>query len=396
MERNWSAVASVALGTFVMVTSEFLPIGLLSTISNEMGVSRGQAGLMVTVPGAVAALAAPGLLLAVGHVDSRLILVTLTGLIGASNLTVALAGSFSVVLLGRVLLGLGVGGIWAYAAAIGRRLVPAEAGDSAVTMILTGISVGTVLGVPIGTLLAASLGWRTVFGLAAGAAVLVVGLQWTLLPSLTGSRPPSLRAILAVAAIPMALIGFAASALTAAGHFASYTFIEPQLTSVGQFSAHGLSWTISAYGLAGVVGTVVAGRAVRGDLRRAFAATAFLMAISIAVVGLFGGRATLSVAGVVVWGACFGAVGVCVQTWIYRAAPAAFEAGSALTVTVFQTALASGAFGGGLLVDQFGLRSAFMAGSALTLGCAVLLITTRPAVGPSSFALPSPATKGRP
>jgi predicted MFS family arabinose efflux permease len=100
---------AIAIGTFVMVTSEFLPIGLLGAMAKDTGVSTGHAGLMVTIPGMVAALAAPALTLSVGRLDRRWLLLVLTGLIVLADLTVAFATDLGTVLLGRVMLGLALG-----------------------------------------------------------------------------------------------------------------------------------------------------------------------------------------------------------------------------------------------------------------------------------------------
>jgi MFS family permease len=108
-ERQWLAVLAIAIGTFVMVTSEFLPIGLLGTMAGDLHVSTGRAGLMVTIPGMVAALSAPALTLSVGRLDRRLLLLFLTGLIVLADVTVALASDLGTVLLGRVMLGLALG-----------------------------------------------------------------------------------------------------------------------------------------------------------------------------------------------------------------------------------------------------------------------------------------------
>jgi MFS family permease len=169
--RAWLAMASVALGSFAMVTSEFLPIGLLGAIARDMGVAEGRAGLMVTVPGFTAAFAAPAATLLAGRLDRRTLLLVLSALILGSNLLVAGAHGFGMLLAGRVLLGLCVGGFWALAAAVGRRLVPEASGDHATAIVLAGISAGTVLGVPLATAIGNSLGWRGAFVVvAAGAA----------------------------------------------------------------------------------------------------------------------------------------------------------------------------------------------------------------------------------
>lgn len=122
--KAWLAVLSVALGAFVFVTSEFLPIGLLTQISAGLRVSHGTAGLMVTIPGLVATFAAPLMTIGAGRVDRRILVLGLTGLLVTSNMTSALASNFAVMLAGRVMFGISVGGFWTIAVTLGTRLVP--------------------------------------------------------------------------------------------------------------------------------------------------------------------------------------------------------------------------------------------------------------------------------
>ena len=105
----WLAVGSIAVGTFAMVTTEFLPIGLLTDIGSDLQVSDGTAGLMVTMPGVLAAFAGPALIVASGRLDRRTVMVWLTALLVASNLLAAFAPNFATVLVARLLLGLCVG-----------------------------------------------------------------------------------------------------------------------------------------------------------------------------------------------------------------------------------------------------------------------------------------------
>src|SRR4051812_29038602 len=121
----WLAVLSIAVGAFALVTTEFLPVGLLPSIAAELGVTEGVAGLMVTIPGLMGALAAILVTVGIGKTDRRYAIWGLTATLIVSNLIVALSHSFPLVLFGRALLGVGVGGFWAIGPALGTRLVPA-------------------------------------------------------------------------------------------------------------------------------------------------------------------------------------------------------------------------------------------------------------------------------
>lgn len=111
--RSWLGVASIALGVFVVVTAEQLPIGLLTSVSRDIGVSEGQVGLLVTLPGLIAALAAPLIPLAIGGLDRRLALLGLMVLMAGASVFSAFAPNYSMLLASRFLVGLSIGGFWA-------------------------------------------------------------------------------------------------------------------------------------------------------------------------------------------------------------------------------------------------------------------------------------------
>jgi predicted MFS family arabinose efflux permease len=137
-------VLSIALGTFVLVTSEFLPIALLSSISQSLDLSKGVVGLTVMIPGLIAAGAAPALAMLAGRLNRKTVLTCLTLLTTLSNLIVALAPNLTWLLVGRIFLGVAVGGFWTFSVAAGRRLVDERSGARATALISAGISIGTV------------------------------------------------------------------------------------------------------------------------------------------------------------------------------------------------------------------------------------------------------------
>jgi len=317
-------------------------------------------GLAVTVPGIIAAAAAPALTILAGRLDRRVVLLPLTSLIVASNLVVTFASSLSVLLVGRILLGLTVGGFWAFAIATGRRLVPEASGGRATSIISAGISIGTVCGVPAGALLGDIFGWRVAFAVAGGIAVLVLFAQMALLPKIKATQAIGLGHLAGLFKVRLAQIGLVATLLLAAGHFAAYTYFEPFLRQVTRMEQAMITIALVLYGVAGLAGTFLGEAAIARNVRLAFGGTALLLGFVVPLAPAVGNNTGLALCLVALWGLAFGSVPVCVNIWMYQASPEAYEGGSALIVTVFQIALATGAFGGGLLVDRAGLTTAFL------------------------------------
>ncbi|HHQ4314147.1 TPA: MFS transporter [Serratia fonticola] len=362
----WLAIFSLTVACFVMVTTEFLPIGLLTNIAPSLDVSTGKAGLMVTIPGVVAAVAAPVLSLLSGRLDRRLLMQGLSALLIISNLVSALAVNFPMMLLGRVLLGVCVGGFWSFAANYGRHLVPVASQGRATALILSGISVGAVCGVPAGALIGDLFGWRAAFFGSSVLAGIVLLAQMRLLTSVPASRPVTPSDLLSPLRLPMARIGLIAIVLLFVGHFAAYTYLRPLLQQVFVLSPSAISLQLLAYGAIGLLGTFLGERLAEHSLRATFILITAMLA-SILIVSPFLSGIPGATLMVLVWGLAFGAVPVCATNWMFAAVPQAPEAGQALLVSVIQIALASGALLGGEVVDWQGVSSAMLFGGSLIL-----------------------------
>ncbi|WP_431780827.1 MFS transporter [Streptomyces chumphonensis] len=372
--RGWLAVAAVTLGIFTVMTAELLPVGLLTPIGGELRVSDGTAGLMVTVPGLVAAVAAPVLAVGAGRLDRRLVLCALMALVGAAHLLSAVAGHFAVVLGARVLLGVSIGGFWAFAGGLALRLVPARHVGRATSVIFAGVSAASVLGVPLGTLTGELGGWRTAFAALGALALAVLGGLVLLLPPLPAERglsPADLVGLLRSNA--GVRTGLALTFLVVTGHFLAYTFVRPLLQGRYGIGDDLVGVLLLAYGGAGLAGNFLVGGAAARAARPALLLVAGGLAAVLAALALTtGGTAgTLLLLG---WGLAFGGVSVGLQSWFLAAAPAATLAATSLFVAAFCLSIALGAFLGGRLVDSVSLSAPLWVGAALALVAAVAVV----------------------
>ncbi|WP_158244294.1 MFS transporter [Trinickia dabaoshanensis] len=365
--RGWFSVAAVSFGTFALVTSELMPIGLLPKIAAGVSAAEGNAGLTITIPGLVAAFAAPALLVASRRLDRRWLLWLTSALLIASNLIVASAATLSTLLAGRVLLGIGIGGFWAIGAAVARRLVPPESVGRATALVFSGVSAGTVIGLPAGTLLGELFGWRLAFTGAAILGGIALAAQLYLLPKLAATDAVGLWQLPAVARTPKARIALVAVALAIGGQFMAYTYLASFLEGHASISPSMVSAVLLAYGVAGLAGNTIAGELVQRDVRKVLAGSGLLVAATILSLPLTGSHPLIAIALVVIWGAGFGAVPVSLQTAMFMAAPKLPEGGSALFVSTFQLALASGAFLGGVAVNSSSITLAMLLGGAAVL-----------------------------
>jgi predicted MFS family arabinose efflux permease len=373
-DSAWLAVLTVAVGAFALVTTEFLPVGLLPAIAASLHVSEGVAGLMVTVPGLLGTVSAPLITIGSGRLDRRFVLWSLMGLLAAANLIVALAPTFLTALIGRVLLGIAVGGFWTIGAAIGPRLVAEASATRATSFIFAGISLGTVAGVPAGALVGHLVGWRVAFG-AAGVATLVVLLaQMVLLPVVKPTRAVGRHELPALFRVPKARVGLVATAFIFVGQFAAYTYITPFLVEVSRMNAPTVTVLLLAYGATGFIGNIVGAWGAARNVRAAVAVMAVVLGGSLLILPLFGANQIAATILIGIWGLAFGAMPITTQIWMFKAAPDALEGSSALFVSTAQISLASGALVGGVAVDHLGIPSAMVVGGLFSVVTAAVMV----------------------
>lgn len=363
----------VATGTFTIVTTEMLPVGLLSPMARDLRVPEGGAGLAVTLPGMVAAVSALAVALGVRRLDRRVLLCSLAGLLAVANTVTVVAPSLGVLLAARVLVGVAIGGFWAIAAGLAPRLVPEKQRGTATAIVFSGVAVASVLGVPAGAFVAQAAGWRAAFGAAAVLALVVLVLMAAVLPPLPATTPFRPSDLPRVLRLPAIRLGVALTVLIVAGHFAAYTYVRPVLEQLGGVKAAWIGPMLLAYGLAGIAGNFLAGRTAVRDPRR----TLLVQAVTIALVTVV--LAVTSVPPLVpllVWGVAYGGVSVSLQTLLSSERDAPPEAASSLMSAFFNGSIALGALVGGRITDGPGLTPLLYTAAALTALAALLATAT--------------------
>jgi predicted MFS family arabinose efflux permease len=363
--RSWFAVLSVAVGSFAFVATEYMPVGLLPQIARELGVTPGTAGLMVTTPGIIAAISAPVLLLAAGRINRRLILLLLSVLLLASNVISALAPSFAIMLVGRALLGASLGGFWTVALGASGQLVREEQAARASATIFMGITLATVIGVPLGTLIADLTSWRVSFFATAVLAAAALASQAIFLPSLppkAAMRVSDFGAMLSRANVRRSLLMVG---LLFGAHFSSYTYIAPFLERNAALAAPWITAVLLGFGVVGFVANFAVSATVSRHLKESLFAMGAL--VMVALVGLPWLQASHAgvIATVMAWGIAYGAIPLCLSIWMQLTSPDRPEAGSSLFVSVVQIAIALGSFTGGEVVDHLGIPSTMHLGAVL-------------------------------
>jgi predicted MFS family arabinose efflux permease len=382
-ERNaWPAVVSIALGTFALVFSELIPVGLLSDISGHLGVSLGTGGLMIVVPAVTAAVAAPLLTLCSARLERRSVLVGLSALVVVSDAIGGIAPGIGVMLAARAVLGICVGGFWVFGAGAAITLVREQARGTAVAVVSSGIFIATVASLPAASLIGTLTTWRAAFAVAAGIALIAVAAQLAAVPRLGPGGRVRPRSLLTVLTLPVPRIGLVAAAAIFFANFAAYTYIGPLLHVRAGLGASAITLVLLGFGLAGAASNFTAGVTVRRHLRATLMGSGLLIAVSALLLATVTGARPLTIPLVAVWGLGFGAVPVAAQSWMARAMPANVEGGLALFVSALQGSLAAGSAVGGIVYDSEGPSGALIVAAVIAaLGALTLLSRAGAAIG---------------
>ena len=372
----WGAVFAVTLGVFALITAEFLPASLLTPMAASLGVTEGMAGQTVTATAAIALVTSLVISVLTRNIDRRIVLLSFSVLLVASNLLVAFAPTLSLVLVGRVLLGIAIGGFWTMSAAVAMRLVPEALVPRALSIIFSGVSVATVAAAPLGSYFGHIIGWRNVFLIATVIGVLAFFWQLVVLPKMAPTGSARMGTLVDVMKRPVMRAGMLSVLLVFTGHFAFFTYLRPFLEVVTGVSVNGLSLILLGFGVANFIGTSLAGFMLERSLRMTLLLMPLAMgAIALALVAL--GRAPIADALLVaLWGMAFGAVPVAWSTWITKTVPDEAESGGGLIVAAVQFAITLGAAAGGVVFDHTGASGVFVGAGAVLLVAAAMIFAS--------------------
>jgi len=385
------SLAVLAAAAFVYVTAEIMPVGALPAIAADLEVSVAVVGTLLASYALVAAVATVPLVRWTAFWPRRRTLLFTLVCLTVSQVISALAPTFAVLGLGRVMCALTHGLMWSVIAPIGVRLVPDTHAARATMAVYLGTGLALVVGSPLTAAMSSQWGWRpAVAAIAGAAAVVTVAARLVLppmvLPAIAGHGPNPRRPWhqhnrrLLVMCL-LTLVGVTA-------HFISYTFIVVIIGDIVGVSGPGLAWLLAGYGVAGLTAMAVLARP--GDRHPRLAVTACLAVLTmvlaaLAVLGLIGGGSAalvaLGVVAIIGWGATATAVPPMLQSAAMRHSPADPDSASGLYVAAFQVGIMAGSLLGGLLYEHAG--EPVMLASSAGLIAAVLVAVL---AGPNLFA----------
>ncbi|MFB7288633.1 MFS transporter [Actinacidiphila glaucinigra] len=371
------ALLALAIGAFGIGTTEFVIMGLLPEVATDFGVSVPTAGLLVTGYGLGVMIGAPIMTLLGTKVSRKNMLMLLMGVFVLGNLVSALAPAFGVMMAGRILASFTHGAFFGIGSVVAADLVAPEKKARAISMMFAGLTVANVIGVPLGTFIGQSAGWRTTFFVVAGLGVVGLAGVLKLVPDMPKPQGVRLRHELGAFRNVQVLLAMAMTVLGFGGVFAAITYIAPMMTEVTGFADSSITWLLVLFGAGMVVGNLIGGkyadRALMPMLYTALGALA-------AVLALFTLTAHNELtAGVTIF--LIGALGFAtvppLQKRVLDQASGAPTLASAVNIGAFNLGNALSAWLGGVVIAAgHGYTSPNLVGAALTASALVLAVVS--------------------
>ncbi|MDO2948787.1 MFS transporter [Aeromonas simiae] len=383
------ALFALTLSAFAIGTTEFVIVGLVPTIAEQLAVSLPSAGLLVSLYALGVAIGAPVLTALTARLPRKWLLVALMGVFTLGNLFAWQAPDYGTLVMARVLTGLTHGVFFSIGSTIATGLVAREKAASAIAIMFSGLTVALVTGVPLGTWIGQHFGWRETFLVVSLlGAIALLGSLLLIPANLPKGEAARFKDQLSVLTKAPLLKVYAKTALGYGGSFTAFTFLAPILQQVSGLSANAVSLVLLAYGASVAIGNIWGGKladrlgAVRA-LRVMFAG----LALVLLALNFTASSPVLVVLTVLVWGAfAFGNVPglqVLVVQEAERHAPKAVDVASGLNIAAFNIGIALGSVVGGATVEHLGLIHTPWIGALIVLMALALTYTGRRADAPA-------------
>jgi DHA1 family inner membrane transport protein len=345
------AVYALTAGAFGIGTTEFVIMGLLMQVAADLQVSIASAGLLISGYALGVFVGAPLLTAATGRLPRKAVLVGLMVLFTLGNLACALAPDYTLLMAARVVTSLAHGTFFGVGAVVATGLVAPERKASAISVMFTGLTVATLLGVPAGAWLGLHFGWRSTFWAVTAIGIVATVVIAALVPRERNAPVPvPLRKELASILNPQVLLGLLMTVLGFGGMFTVYTYIQPLLTQVTGFTDAAVSPILLMLGVGMIVGNLIGGRWADRRLRAALLGTLLLLALVMAAMGLVLEQRWAMVAFTGLLGAAAFATVSPLQLWVLQKAGAAQSLASSLNIGAFNLGNALGAWLGGVVI----------------------------------------------
>ena len=377
MDRNllksWLHISGLALGAFIFVSSELMPIGLLPEISEGLDKSEPITGRLVTSYAWLVAILSLPLTVVTAKMDRRKLLLVLLLIFSAGNIFSGQATSYTAMLISRSAVAAAHAIFWAITPPLAARLAPLGRYTYGLTAISAGCTLAIVMGVPLGTYIGHNLGWRTSFNIVGGTGLLIAILFFFILPALPSISGGNLRSVFSIIRNKSLMAIFFITIFMVTADFTPYTYLVPYLSIVVGLLHNTVVVVLLIIGATGIIGAAIGGKYADKCLRRLLLVTSF--AYFGALFGLYFTNSTTigTVILMIVWSIAVTILGITFQSWILKLIPGAADQAMAIYSGVYNIGIGLGAFMGGLAFDYIGVEYLGFSGAIFLIPAIVLI-----------------------
>ena len=368
---SWFIFGLMASVTFVGILSELVPSGILPQMTEGLGVEESDVGFMVGVYALASAIAAIPLVSATLAFNRKTLLMALLVGFAASNVVVGLSSSYPVIIGARIVGGICAGVMWPMIAAYGTRLAPANMHGKAITVIMSGNTLGISIGLPAMTAIGLAFGWRSVFLVLGAVVALIAVLSYLYLPEVKGEKLSKGNSPLAVLKMPSMLVILLLTFLSVAAHYGIYTYITLLVEWIG--FAGGIGAALLIFGIGSVISVVVSAKYIDAHLRPLIVSMLGVGGISMALFLAFKGTIGISHAAFFLWGLAFGPLVTMYQTAVTKQVDKARDIATSVQSSVFNLSIMVATWVGGMLLVHFPASGVKLV-VVLSLACFILAI----------------------
>ncbi|WP_079912237.1 MFS transporter [Paenibacillus sp. 32352] len=380
--RSTLALLALAISAFAIGTTEFISVGLLPLIAQDLQISITTSGLTVTLYALGVTFGAPILTSLTSGLSRKTLLIWIMIVFITGNAIAATSSGIGVLLAARVITAFSHGVFMSIGSTIAADLVPENRRASAISIMFSGLTVATVTGVPLGTFLGQQLGWRAAFIAIAAVGLAALLANVVLVPScLRPGTKTRLQEQIKIITHGRLLLAFAITALGYGGTFVVFTYLSPLLHEITGFPESTVALLLLLYGIAIAIGNVIGGKAANRKpitalfymfilqfvVLAALTFTAPYKAAGLLTIFLMGLLAFMNVPGLQVY----------VVMLAERFVPKAIDVASAVNIAAFNAGIAIGAYLGGVVVNQLGLIHTPWVGAVMVFGAIILTVWSR-------------------
>jgi len=365
---------ALALCSFVMGMAEFVIMGILPNIAADLSVSISNTGLLITGYSLGVALSAPVVVLMTSKLSRRRLLIALLAIFVIGNLLASISSDFTILMIARIVSALPHGAFFGIAAVIASGLVAPDRRAGAVAMIISGASIANIVGVPLGTFLGQSFGWRSTFAAITIISIIALILIATMIPKDANNGSASVRREIGAMLKPQAIVALLVSATSFGGVSVVFTYITPILEQITSFSAQSVAWILVLFGVGVTLGNYIGGRLADWRLAGSMMVITGCLAVSQLLLFVTSHNKITAVADVFLLGVFSFGMFPCLTINIMNKSKEALNLASTMNVSAIHISNATGAWLGGLIIDsRFGLSHLPIFASMITMGGLALM-----------------------